>query len=119
MPSFTWNEVLPVFVSICIIIAVAVLKKYSDSFAAIAATMPINIPLGMWVFMSGRDNDNQALTDFTGALFINMMPTLLFIVTAWLILRNGGNLVPAIIAGYVVWAIGLALLYAARQMFGF
>jgi hypothetical protein len=119
MPSFTWNEVLPVIVSICVIIAIAVLKKYSDSFAAVAATMPINIPLGMWVFMAGRENDNGALTNFTGALFMNMMPTLLFIVAAWLILRSGGNLISAVIIGYIVWAISLALLYAARNFFGF
>jgi hypothetical protein len=119
MPSFTWNEVLPVIVSICVIIAIAILKKYSDSFAAVAATMPINIPLGMWVFMAGRENDNEALTNFTGALFMNMMPTLLFIVAAWLILRSGGNLISAVIIGYIVWAISLALLYAARNFFGF
>jgi hypothetical protein len=119
MPGFSWNEVLPVMVSICIIVAIAVLKKYSDSFAAIAATMPINIPLGMWVFMSGGDNDKVGLTNFTGALFMNMMPTLLFIVASWLILRSGGSLLSAVILGYIVWAIGLALLYAARNYFGF
>lgn len=118
MPSFSWNEVLPVVISIGIIIAVALLKKYSESFAAIAATMPINIPLGMWVFMAGRENDTKALADFTGMLFINMMPTLLFIVVAWLILRNGGNLVPAIMAGYAAWGMSLGALYLLRQQLG-
>ena len=120
MPSFTWNEILPALVSICIIIAIVVLKKYSDSFAAIAATMPVNIPLGMWVFMSGReDKDGALLTNFTGALLLNMFPTMLFIITAWLVLRGGGNLIMAILVGYLVWAIGLGLLHLARTYFGF
>jgi hypothetical protein len=108
MPSFTWNEILPAIVSICIIIAIVVLKKYSDSFAAIAATMPVNLPLGMWVFMSGReDPDGTLLSNFTASLLLNMFPTVLFVLTAWLVLRGGGNLISAILIGYLVWGIGL------------
>jgi hypothetical protein len=118
MPTINWNEILPVLVSICIIIAVAVLKKVSSDFAAIAATMPINIPLGMWVFMSGGDKTNEDLTKFTGAIFINMMPTLLFIVAAWFVLRNGGNIIIAIAIGYLTWALALALLYFIKHQFG-
>jgi hypothetical protein len=119
MPMINWNEVIPVIVSICIIIAVALLKKVSTEFAAIAATMPINIPLGIWVFMSGGDKSNQDLTSFTGAIFINMMPTLLFIVAAWFVLRNGGNIIMAIGIGYLVWGIALGLLYLIKNYFGF
>lgn len=116
--TINWNEVLPVIVSICIIIAVALLKKVSSDFAAIAATMPINIPLGIWVFMSGGDKTNEDLTNFTGAIFINMMPTLLFIVAAWLVLRNGGNIFAAIGLGYLVWGIGLGMLYLIKNYLG-
>ena len=51
--SIDWQRVLPVAVSIGIIIAVAVLRQYSKTFAAIAATMPINVPLALWIIYSG------------------------------------------------------------------
>jgi hypothetical protein len=48
------QRILPVLVSILIIISVAVLRQYSKTFAAIAATMPINIPLGLWIVYAGE-----------------------------------------------------------------
>lgn len=46
---------MPVLVSIGIIIAVAVLRNVNKQFAAIVATMPINIPLGCGLSTLGRE----------------------------------------------------------------
>jgi hypothetical protein len=57
-----WERIAPVIVSILIIIAIAILRQYSAVFASIAAVMPINVPLGMWIVAAGDDNPKEALS---------------------------------------------------------
>lgn len=111
-----WGRVLPVIVSIVIIIGIAVLREYSKTLAAIAATMPINIPLGLWIVYSG--SDPKDMEPFTRALLINIWPTILFLLVAWLMSRSGYGVVPILIAGYAAWGVGLGLVLLIRQMTG-
>lgn len=115
-----WPRVLPVIVSIGIIIAIAVLRQYSRTFAAIAAVMPINIPLGMWIVVSGETGESAqaALADFSRALLVNIIPTLLFMAAAWWLTREGYGLLPTIIGGYVVWGLGLLAIFWLRGQLG-
>lgn len=71
-------KILPVIVSIIIIICIAILREYSRTFAAIAATMPLNIPLGLWLIYSGADDKAQSAEEFTSAVLINIIPTIIF-----------------------------------------
>ncbi|MFW5748014.1 MAG: hypothetical protein ACOCYT_00215 [Chloroflexota bacterium] len=112
--TINWERTLPVIVSILIIIAIAVLRQYSKTLAAIVAVMPINIPLGMWIVYAGSDDKQTALIDFSSALFVNIIPTLFFMLTAWQLARAGYGLVPTIAGGYAVWAVCLGLVFAAR-----
>lgn len=107
-----WQRVLPVLVSIGIIIAIAILRNYSKTFAAIAATMPINIPLGLWIVATG--DDQVDLVGFSQSLVINIIPTLFFLVVVWFAFRLGWTLIPAIAVGYVAWGITLAISYWLR-----
>jgi drug/metabolite transporter (DMT)-like permease len=113
-----WSKVAPVIVSILIIIAVAILRQYSKTFAAIAATMPINIPLGLWIMYSGTEGDaatkQKALADFGELLLVNIFPTVAFLVTAWLMTRAGHSLLATIIVGYVIWAVLLGAVLLVR-----
>ena len=90
--QITWERILPVLVSIGVIILVAVLRQYSKSFAAIAAVMPLNVPLGMWIIYSGADDKQSALAEFNEALVVNMIPTLFFLAVAWYGSRAGWGL---------------------------
>jgi mannose/fructose/N-acetylgalactosamine-specific phosphotransferase system component IID len=112
-----WSRVIPVIVSIIIIILVAILRQYSKMFAAIAATMPINIPLGMWIIYAG-DDKQTALADFSEAVMINILPTLAFIVTAWLMAKAGHALLPTILVGYLVWGVCLGAVLIIRAQLG-
>lgn len=111
-----WAKLLPVFVSIGVIITVAIAREYSRTFAAIAAVMPINIPLGMWIVTAGQDDPQAALAEFSEALLINIVPTLIFMVVAWQMTRAGFGLVPTIFGGYVAWGIALGLVFFVRQL---
>lgn len=107
--TIDWQRVLPVLVSIGIIISIAILRTYSKTIAAVAATMPINMPLGLWIVYSAAPNDHNALSQFAEVLMISLPGTLAFAVIAWLTSRAGWGVAPIIIAGYVGWGIALLI----------
>lgn len=112
--TLDWQRTLPVIVSILIIIGIAILRQYSKMFAAIIAVMPINVPLGMWIVYAGEEDGQAALQEFSNALFVNIIPTLAFLVVAWQATRIGWGLVPTITAGYLAWGIGVGLILLLR-----
>jgi hypothetical protein len=114
-----WTKILPVLVSIGVILAVAYLRQYSRTFAAIAATMPINIPLGLWIVYSGVEDAaerQKVFTEFAEATMINMFPTLAFIIAGYLVARAGHGLIPTILVGYVVWGLLLGVILLVRAV---
>lgn len=111
-------KILPVIVSIGIIIAIAILREYSRTFAAIAAVMPINIPLGMWIVTAGEENAQAALTEFSSALLLNIVPTIGFMIVAWQMTRAGYGLIPTIIGGYLLWGVLLLVVFGLRHWLG-
>lgn len=114
--SIDWSRVTPVIVSIFILIAIAIIRQYSRTFAAIAATMPINVPLGMWIVTSGADDPQAALVEFNQALLLNIVPTLVFLLVAWQLSRAGFSLLQTILLGYVAWGVSLGLVFLARAI---
>ena len=114
-----WAKLLPVIISIAIIITVAILREYSKAFAAIAATMPINIPLAMWIIVGGQENQSQALAEFSRALMINFVPTVLFMIVAWQMAKAGYGLIPTVASGYLVWGISILTIFGLRAWLGF
>lgn len=114
--SIDWARVAPVIISIGIIVLVAIVRNYSKTLAAIAATMPINLPLGMWVVYSGSENAKADLEQFTEAAMINLVPTLIFMVVAWQVSKAGYSLVATIVIGYVGWAISLGIVFLIRAL---
>ncbi|MFN8560611.1 MAG: hypothetical protein U0703_03025 [Anaerolineae bacterium] len=114
--SIDWSRVTPVIVSILVIIAIAIIRQYSRTFAAIAATMPINVPLGMWIVASGADDPRATMVEFNSALLLNIFPTVVFLIVAWQLSKAGFSVAQTIILGYVAWAVSLGLMFLARAI---
>jgi len=112
------QNILPVLLSILVIILVAVLEKQSKLFAALTATMPLAAPLALWIVYSSNAGDKTAISQFSLSLLLGLLPTLAFLITVWLAARAGLKLVPMIVMGYGVWAIGVSLLYLLRNILG-
>ena len=113
-----WQRILPVVASILIIIAVAIVRQYSKALAPILATMPINIPLAMWIVYSADEGDQAGMEQFVRDLFINILPTFVFLLIAWLGARAGWGLVTTIIVGYVGWGLALGAILVVRRLLG-
>jgi hypothetical protein len=114
--SIAWRDVGPVIVSILIIIAVAIVRSYSRTAAAVLATMPINVPLAMWVVYSGAGGDRTIMAQFTQSMLIAIGPTVIFILVVWLAARAGWRLAPMLAVGYLVWGACLALTLGVRHL---
>lgn len=102
------QRTLPVVTSIAIILLVAFLRDRSRTLAAILATMPINIPLGLWVVFGGNDADHEAMAVFVRALVPGLVATIVWVIGVYVLVRLGANLWQSILGAYAVWA---ALVY--------
>jgi hypothetical protein len=110
----TLRQVLPVAISILVLISIAILRAYSKTLAAVTATMPINIPLAVWIVYSAEHGDHATMADFTGSLFVGIWATMVFTLALWLAARAGLGLIPMLIVSYLAWAAVLGVLYLAR-----
>ncbi|MDX2140537.1 MAG: hypothetical protein SF123_20810 [Chloroflexota bacterium] len=110
--AIDWGRVLPVIVSILIILLVAVLRDQSRVLAVILATMPINIPLALWVISSGSTFQQTDFVPITRGLIFGLIPALAFTAILYFAARAGWSLVPMLAAGYAGWAIMLLIGYA-------
>lgn len=104
------EKILPVVVSIIVIILVAIISESSRTIAAITATMPIAIPLSIWIAYNNAGGDQEALVTFNRALIPGMFATIAFVFGAWLAARAGYRLIPTILAGYGTWLVVLLVM---------
>ena len=112
------QDVIPVLLSIVVIILVAIVEKQSKLFAALIATMPLSAPLALWIVYSSNSGDKTAISQFSLSLLLGVLPTLGFLVAVWLAARAGLKLLPMLVTGYGVWAIGAFILYLLRNTLG-
>jgi hypothetical protein len=105
------QKVLPVLTSIAIILVVAVLRDRSRAAAAVLATMPLNIPLALWVVASGAGEDPVVVADFTRSLVVGLVPSFIWLGVVFVAVRAGWGVLPAIGAGYAVWVVLIAGLF--------
>jgi hypothetical protein len=114
-----YQQYLPILVSILVIILVAFLQRHSRSLAAISATMPINIPLSLWIVYALSEGDRTTIDQYTSGMVIGIVPTVGFLIAVWFASRMGLKLVPIILSGYTTWMLVLLGMMALRNMLGF
>jgi hypothetical protein len=107
--QIAWRRMLPVIVSILIIIAVAILRNQSRLLAVILATMPINIPLALWVLSSGDSFQQSDYANVMQNIFFGLIPTFVFVMIMLLAARASWQLAPMLLVGYLGWAIVLGI----------
>ena len=114
-----FETILPVILSVIVIVSVAVLERQSKLIAAITTTMPISAPLALWIIYSANQGSQQTMERFTRGLLLGVLPTLGFLLVAWLTARAGFKLAPMLAASFSVWAVGAFLLFLFRRTLGY
>ena len=113
----TLQKALPVATSIGLILLVAVLRERSRTAAAIFASMPINIPLALWVvFGGGNPPEPAAEALFLRNIGIGLVTTLVWVMVVFGAIKLGWALLPAVLLGYVIWAALTALWFQIGLM---
>lgn len=107
----TLQKTLPVITSIAIILLIAVLRERSRTLAAVLATMPINIPLGLWLIASGSNDDAKVMADFVRSLMISLIPAWVWLFVVFIAIRAGWNLWASIGSGYAVWVMLIGFIF--------
>ncbi len=113
-----WQDVVPVIISISVIIIVSLLQRYSKLFAAVTATMPLTIPLALWIVYTAAQGERAQIEEFTRSLVIGVIPTLAFTLALWIGARAELKLIPMLVVGYVVWGVVLFALIAIQRLTG-
>lgn len=112
------NEIMPVVISITVIILVAVLQRYSKLFAAITATMPMTIPLSLWIVYSSVQGERTQIEEFARSLLTGIIPTVGFTIALWYGARQGLKIAPLLILCYSVWGMVLLVVLGVRKWLG-
>lgn len=113
------EELFSLGLSILILVAVTLLQRSSRLLAAITATMPLSAPLALWIVYAANPNRPDVVQEFTLGLLLGLIPTVVFLIVAYLAARAGWKLLPILVAGYGAWAMGAALLWLLRRILGF
>ena len=112
------QDILPVLASIVVIVLVAVIEKQSKLVAALTATMPIGATLALWIVYSANDGDLPTMQQFSLGLLLGIIPSIAFVITAWLAFRAGLKLGGVLLVGFTVWGIGVAVILSLRKVIG-
>jgi hypothetical protein len=112
------QSTLPVIVSILVIIAVAVLERQSKFAAAITATMPLGVPLALWIVYSANNGSPSAMQDLTRGMVFGIVPTVGFVIAAWICARAGLKLIPMLGIGYITWAVLFGVILVIKRLLG-
>ena len=114
----SWQEISRILIACGVILAVAVLQKQSKLIAAIMATMPVNVPLAMWLLYSATGGDGVSMREFAKSLVVSIFPTVGFLLAAWLALRADMKLGPTLLAGYAIWGAGVLIVMLLQKRLG-
>ena len=117
-PGMKFNEILPVVVSITVLILVAFIQRHSKVVAAVTATMPVTIPLTLWIVYSSTNGERKPIEQFSGGLVSGIIPTVAFVLAIWLSTRSGLKLGPTILVSYLTWGLTLGVMFMVRRWMG-
>lgn len=109
------EKIAPVVISIIVIILIAIISEYSKTVAAITATMPLSVPLGIWIVYAAEEGNREKTAEFSSGLLIGIIPTVIFIAATWFAAKSGWSLAPIIGFGYAAWGVSLGMVLTARH----
>lgn len=108
----SFARTVPVIVSILIILMVALLRERSRTLAVIFGTMPINLPLTLWITFGGATDNVATVAAFVRSLVLGLVATFLWLAVVWLVVRAGWGLWAAVAGGYAAWGVLIVVFIA-------
>ncbi len=114
----TQRGIAQVLASVAIIVAIALLRDRSRTLAAITATMPVNVALGLWIVGAGEGTGQAEILSFTRSMVAGVGATLIWVVAVWLGARAGWGVGRLLALGYAAWAVALGAALVLQSLLG-
>jgi hypothetical protein len=112
------NDFAPVLISIGIILLIAFMQKHSLTIAGITATMPVTIPLSLWIVYSSAKGDQVSVENYTRGMVTGIISTLVFTLALWLGARAGLKLGWMVTVAYAAWLATVIVTQLIRRGLG-
>jgi hypothetical protein len=80
--------------------------------------MPLGVPLALWIVYSANRGSPVVMQELTRGMVIGIIPTVGFVIAAWLCARAGLKLVPMLAMGYLVWGGLFGISLIVKRLFG-
>jgi hypothetical protein len=108
------ERALPVAVSVLVIVAVAVVQQRSRPLAALLATMPLTMPLAMWIVFAASGDSHRQTAEFVGSMLVGQVAGVVFVVACWMALGRQWPLPAVLLVGAVGWLLTVVAVPIAR-----
>ncbi|MBC7263418.1 MAG: hypothetical protein H5T64_03560 [Chloroflexi bacterium] len=99
------NRVYQILISMVVITTVSLIGDRWRVLGGIIASMPLTIPLTLWIVFSNTGGDYVLSAEFARAATIGLVATFAFAVTSWWALRQGWPIARVILVGYTAWGL--------------
>jgi hypothetical protein len=103
------EKLVTVVLSVLIVVMVAVVQERSRHLAAIIATMPLTVPLAMWIVFSASRGDQRQTADFVGSMLVGIVGNVLFVLACWLGFRREWGFLATVAFAAAVWLLIVVL----------
>jgi uncharacterized membrane protein (GlpM family) len=109
------QRIVQLVVSFVVITVIALLSERSRFATSIAAAMPVNLALALWFVFTATGGDRALTADFARNALLALIPTAIFLVACWYALGRGWSIGWTMTFGYGVWAVAVAVYWAAEN----
>ena len=98
------HTVYRILVGCALITAVALISDRSRALAGIAATMPINITIILWIIWGKSEREYSNIQEVSRSMLTGIFSTACFIALCWFGFNRRWSFVMTLTVGYLVWA---------------
>ena len=94
-----------------ILVIVAFIGERYRNIAGLLTSMPLQIPLAMWIVYTSTGGQSEQTAQFARAAFYGIVPTAMFCLTCWLVLAKGWPFPRVVMTAYGVWLVSTFISY--------
>lgn len=94
-----------------ILFVVAFIGERYRNVAGIVTSMPLQIPLAMWIVYTSTGGNTEQTAEFARAAFYGIIPTAVFCAVCWFVLAKSWPFPRVVLMAYGIWFVSVLISY--------